>query len=307
MGAFMGKGIVLFGAGKEAEKIYKKNKENIVAMIDNKKNGSWNGIPIITLNEYKNKYEEYHIFIASLKYAKEIKEQLISFGITNYSIPDELFECEDVCHVTDISHDNWPNYLRDLCDKEGMEILEVGSRCVVGSVREYFTCANYTGFDYYAGDNVDVVGDAHQLSEYFDKKFDLIFASAVFEHLAMPWVVALEMIKLLKPNGYIFVETHYSYSSHERPWHFFQFSENALNVLFPEKFGIRCIMKGCSNLIRGEFSEESSSYLQGNLVGGLYCHSEFLGQKVEEVGTELSWDNVKLKDVVGSTQYPKQK
>jgi hypothetical protein len=119
----------------------------------------------------------------------------------------------------------------------------------------------------------------------------------------MPWMASLEMIKLLKPNGYIFIETHYSFSSHERPWHFFQFSENALNILFPEKFGIKCIKKGCSNLIRGEFSEESSQYLRGQLVSGLYCHSEFLGQKVSEV-EKLSWNGITLEDVAGGTRYP---
>ena len=127
-----------------------------------------------------------------------------------------------------ISHSRWPSYLKQLCDYEGKDVLEVGSRVVTGTnFRSLFEKADYIGFDYYAGDNVDVVGDAHRLSHYFDKKFDLIFSSAVFEHLAMPWQASLEMIKLLKPGGYIFVETHYSFSSHERPWHFFQYSENA--------------------------------------------------------------------------------
>jgi SAM-dependent methyltransferase len=210
-----------------------------------------------------------------------------------------------VPHDEDISHERWMDYLIKLCDKPGAEVLEVGSRIVTGAYfRDQFKYANYTGFDYYPGKNVDVVGDAHQLSRYFDKKFDLIFSSAVFEHLAMPWVASLEMIKLLKPNGYIFVETHYSYSSHERPWHFFQFSENALQVLFPEVFGIKCIKKGCSNVLRGEFSEYSSKYLQNRLVSGLYCHSEFLGQKVLENTSELSWEYVGMEDIVGGSHYP---
>ena len=57
--------------------------------------------------------------------------------------------------------------------------------------------ASYVGFDFYPGENVDVVGDAHKLSSYFghDEKFDLIFSSAVFEHLHMPWIVAQEIQK----------------------------------------------------------------------------------------------------------------
>lgn len=52
-------------------------------------------------------------------------------------------------------------------------------------------------------------GDAHYLFSYFEdgKKFDLIFSSAVFEHLAMPWKVAEEISKMLRCGGYFFVET----------------------------------------------------------------------------------------------------
>lgn len=302
--------IVLFGAGKIAERVYKRiGEENIAAVIDNniEKQGKQfqEKILIISLDEYIKHYSEKKIIIASV-YVDEIENQLKSNKVYHYEIAFEVFKAKDVMSDEDISHTNWSHYLQQLYNKPGMEILEVGSRIVTGSCfRKLFTNAHYTGFDYYSGDNVDVVGDAHKLSTYFDKKFDLIFSGAVFEHLAMPWQVSLEMIKLLKLGGVLFVETHYSYSSHERPWHFFQYSENALNVLFPEKFGIKCLKKGCSNLIEGRFSEEAADYLRGRLVTGLYCHSEFLGQKVAEVEEEkLSWENVCLEDVVGSTKYP---
>ncbi len=53
----------------------------------------------------------------------------------------------------------------------------------------------------------------------------MIFSSAVFEHFAVPWIVAQEINKLLNVDGYIFVETHYSFSCHERPWHFFSLAK----------------------------------------------------------------------------------
>ena len=102
------------------------------------------------------------------------------------------------------SHIKWEQYLLDHFDKEGMRILEVGSRSVTGApYGRRFKNAQYTGFDFYDGDNVDVVGDAHKLSRYFKagEQFDLIFSSAVFEHLYMPWVVATEIQKLLKVGG----------------------------------------------------------------------------------------------------------
>ena len=60
----------------------------------------------------------------------------------------------------------------------------------------------YTGIDIVAGENVDVVGDAHQLSEYFDEDcFDAVFSISTFEHLAMPWKAAIEINRVMKTGG----------------------------------------------------------------------------------------------------------
>lgn len=302
--------VVLFGAGEIGKSILEKSKYEVLAVIDNnaeKQGGQLFGKPIISLSEYLKLYNKYQILISTYK-IDEIKEQLCSNGIFNFSIAPELYEDKKVLRDDVIAHGNWINYLVELCDKPGMKVLEVGSRNVTGDTfRDRFKNASYIGFDYYSGENVDIVGDAHKLSSFFNEKFDLIFSSAVFEHLAMPWIVSIEMIKLLKLGGYVFIETHYSYSSHERPWHFFQFSENALDVLFPEKFGMLCVKKGCSNLIEGRFSLDASEYLQGMRIPGLYCHSEYLGQKLRNIdASKLSWSDVSLDDVKRGTEYPKK-
>lgn len=308
------KKIILFGSGRMGERVFERVGYKVIAVIDNDSQ-KWGKIfkkntPIISIEEYKKKYMGVHILISSSKYAKEIAGQLETHGIYNYTFSLELWMRNDVPYCEEIAHGNWPYYLKNLCDKPGAEILELGSRRVNYGDKwnEYFKEANYLGFDYYPGEIVDVVGDVHKLSQYFDKRFDLIFSSAVFEHLAMPWKAALEIIKILKPGGYIFIETHYCFNSHERPWHFFQFSEEALNILFPKKFGMKCLKKGCCNLIEGRFSEEASIDLQGNIVGGLYCHSGFLAQKVMDISKEkLTWEDISLEDVTGDTQYPLDK
>lgn len=302
--------VVLFCAGRMARRVLEETDYEVIAIIDNdpaKQGDRLGGKKIISLEDYKASYHEYKIIITTV-YADEIQKQLYENGVSNFEIWPEMYADPKVLRDEDISHDNWVDYLVSLCDKPGMKVLEVGSRDVTGRpLRGRFQNASYTGFDYYPGDNVDVAGDAHKLSNYFNEKYDLIFSSAVFEHLALPWLAAIEMIKLLKVKGYIFIETHYSYSSHARPWHFFQFSENALDVLFPEKFGMCCIKKGCSNLLEGRFSSAASKYLQGRRVLGLYCHSEYLGQKVKEVDEkELDWSNISLDDVRKGTEYPKK-
>lgn len=304
------KKMVIFGAGKYGKYCYYNPWRDfeIVAVLDNHLYGKMfeDKIPIIGIDEYMASYINYEILI-TMKDTSEAEEQLRGLGIDNYVLIESSYYDNDVNVDSDIRHSNWILYLSNLFDKKGMEILEIGSRNVTGNpLRQYFSKAHYIGFDYYAGENVDIVGDAHKLSTYFEHKFDLIFSSAVFEHLAMPWKVSTEIIKLLKTGGYVFIETHYSYSSHERPWHFFQFSENALDVLFPEKFGMECVKKSVDNLIEGKFSQYASEGLKGQKVRGMYCHSEYLGQKVKDVGN-LSWENITLSDVVNATEYPKRK
>lgn len=221
---------------------------------------------------------------------------------------DHRFLHKDVKAPSMVGHKQWQNYLYGVGNKPGLRILEVGSREVTGasSAREKFSNADYVGFDYYPGNNVDIVGDAHKLSSYFKEgeQFDIIYSSACFEHFAMPWLVATEIAKLLKVGGIVFVETHFSFSSHERPWNFFQFSDMGLKALFSPGLGFECIDGGMSNPIVGRFSSLADKYLRLRPVTGLYCHSQYLGKKVAEVDN-FEWASLLLDEVVGDTKYPK--
>jgi SAM-dependent methyltransferase len=220
---------------------------------------------------------------------------------------DKTFLVDNIPMSKIVSHTRWQPYLYELGNKEGLRILEIGSREVTGAseARKQFEKASYVGFDYYAGNNVDIVGDAHRLSSYFEKgeQFDIIYSSACFEHFAMPWLVAVEIAKMLKVGGTLFVETHFSFSAHERPWNFFQFSDMGLRVLFSNELGFECIESGMSNPIVGRFSAFADGYLRYQPVKGLYCHSEYLGRKTREV-EGFDWNKVELADVVSGTHYP---
>jgi SAM-dependent methyltransferase len=222
---------------------------------------------------------------------------------------DKEFLAPDVPMSRLVSHQKWAKYLYEIGNKPGMSVLEIGSREVTGATfRKEFSKAEYVGFDYYPGDNVDIVGDAHKLSSYFEngKQFDIVFSSAVFEHFAMPWIVATEIAKILKVGGFVFVETHFSFQSHERPWHFFQFSDMALRVLFSEALGFECVEAGMSNPIVGRFSSLADADLKNLPVMGLYCHSEYLGKKIRDV-KNFDWEHIELASVVGETKYPEPK
>jgi SAM-dependent methyltransferase len=220
------------------------------------------------------------------------------------------FSSQELSHAVPepefVSHSKWISYLSSNFNKPGTRILEIGSRNVTGGAsRKPFCDAYYVGFDFYDGENVDVVGDAHKLSSYFtdDQKFDLIFSSAVFEHFHMPWIVAHEIQKLLRIGGYVFVETHFSFATHERPWNFFQFSDMGLRALFNSALGFDLIDRGMSNRMNGVFSQESDEYLRGKPIVELYCHSEILCKKTREV-PYFDWNKVEIDEIVNNTRYP---
>jgi hypothetical protein len=207
---------------------------------------------------------------------------------------------------TYVAHSKWVDYLATRFNKRGARILEIGSINVTGvSLRSRFPDADYVGFDFYPGDTVDVVGDAHKLSTYFggQDRFDLIFSTAVFEHLYMPWVAAVEIQKMLKVDGFVFIETHFSFSSHERPWHFFQFSDMGLRALFNDSLGFDLVDSGMSNPISGFFAHNADRYLRHRHVIELYCHSEILFRKRCEI-TGFDWSAAPLEGLVGESRYP---
>lgn len=245
---------------------------------------------------------------------KSLIKKTLGFGFMAGSVITSVFDREfldrSVPPPATVSHSRWFAYLAEAGNKPGMRILEIGSREVTGKsmARHAFGNAKYVGFDYYPGDNVDVVGDAHKLSSYFkeDEKFDIIYSSACFEHFAMPWVVATEISKLLKVGGIVFVETHFSHSSHERPWHFFQFSDMALKALFSPALGFECMDAGMSNPIVGRFSALADKPLRYRPVTRLYCHSEYLGKKIKDVDN-FDWSKAEFIDIVGNSSYPEPK
>jgi len=120
-------------------------------------------------------------------------------------------------------------------------ILELGSRNI--SHKNMFNSySEYVGFDINAGPHVDKVGDAHRLSDYFPPAhFDVVYAIAVFEHLAMPWKVVQEINKVLKEGGLLFIFTHHTFPLHAEPWDFWRFSKSAFSTLLNAQTGFEII------------------------------------------------------------------
>jgi SAM-dependent methyltransferase len=167
---------------------------------------------------------------------------------------------------------------RDNVSGRGGSLLEIGSRARSGrSYRDWFPASiRYVGMDISEGPNVDVVADAHHMSRVVTDKFDFIFSIAVFEHLLMPWKVALEMNAVLNDGGQALIISHGAWPLHETPWDFWRFSKEAWSAIFNMHTGFRVdsaeyqyparIVAQYLNDAHFEAFSESESYLLSGCV-----------------------------------------
>lgn len=128
-------------------------------------------------------------------------------------------------------------------NRKRLSILEIGSRASVlgepGKRHRFKRASDYVGVDIHPGEGVDIVGDVHRLTSLLDgRRFGAIHSHSVMEHLAMPWVAAVEMIKSLKVGGVMFHHVPMNWPEHELPWDFHRFTQATLGVYFPRAFGI---------------------------------------------------------------------
>lgn len=194
---------------------------------------------------------------------------------------------------------------------QGKRVLEIGSRVVSpgsSSKRPLFSGASeYIGFDYYGDDNTDVVGDAHKLASYLPgEQFDGVFSLAVFEHLAMPWVVAVEVNKVLKIGGLTFHNVPSTFPIHERPWDFWRYTEESLSVLFSPATGFEVIATGYGGPVRVYPDTLSDGVRNLMPLHGTFSGVNILARKVADVDpARFRWDAT-IEEALGKdSHYPK--
>jgi SAM-dependent methyltransferase len=187
-------------------------------------------------------------------------------------------------------------------ERSGGRLLEIGARARSGLTHNEGLPADwgYVGFDIVSGPNVDVEGDAHELSKHFQpESFDAVLSVSTFEHLAMPWKVAIEINKVLRPGGLVCVVTHQTWNIHEEPWDFWRFSEYTWPALFNVSTGFEVVTAAMGQ------RAQIVPILMNDITGGLPAAPAFLGTIViaKKTGpTSLRWD-VPTADVV-SGLYP---
>ena len=147
----------------------------------------------------------------------------------------------------------YQNYLDSDTNKKN--IIDFGSLDFNGSLKPIFENANYIGIDQEKGPNVDFVCGNDNVP-FKDNYFDVVLSSSCLEHDECFWMSFLEMCRILKPGGYIYINTPSSGYYHGYPidcWRFYQDSYKAL-----EKWGNK--MGHNINLLESYIDEEDTNW-----------------------------------------------
>lgn len=157
------------------------------------------------------------------------------------------------------AYDNAQKFYEKYC-KENIKnkcILDVGSMNVNGCLRPIFEKGEYIGLDQSFGKNVDIVASAHNIPLQ-SESIDIIISSSCFEHDNMFWVTFLELCRVIKPNGFIYINAPSNGPYHAYPvdnWRFYLDSWKALeewanynsyNLILVESY-IDPIRSSCGN------------------------------------------------------------
>ncbi len=123
----------------------------------------------------------------------------------------------------------------------------------------------------------------------------------------MPWVVAMEINKILKVGGITCHQIPFAWPAHERPWDFWRCSDEGLKVLFSPSMGFETVNAGMSNSLRMNFDtpiEGRERFPEHPCFG---C-SSILSRKTAELDpSKFKWD-IKLEDILGfESHYPQIK
>ncbi len=174
-------------------------------------------------------------------------------------------------------------------------VVEVGSRRgheASESRRRWFAPhVRYVGVDIHPDDNTDIVGDVHALSTLIEPgTIDGVFSIAVLEHLALPWRVAIEINRVLKPGGLVYHATPQAWPLHELPNDFWRFSEEGLKRLFGPDTGFRIEGAAMDHEVTCYSIYRDPAYLNFPF-GDSFGNAQILSAKEREVDpVRLRWD-----------------
>lgn len=204
---------------------------------------------------------------------------------------------------SDPFHRNFLYFLEEVKTFDERNVLELGARN--STIRDRLDGSKrYVGVDIHPGAGVDVVCDIHELSSALaplNVRFDAVVTISTFEHLAMPWKAVLEINKVMKPGGLLFIATHPTWPPHELPWDFWRFADGAFQGLLNRATGfeiVRC-SSGLPCTILPLGTEKSTVGILGQPA---FMGISVVARKIADAREDLQW-NVATEEIL-TTEYP---
>lgn len=144
----------------------------------------------------------------------------------------------------------------------------------------------YIGVDIVPGVDVDVVADVHTMSEVLGtESFDIVITCSGFEHFKYPFRAAHEIMKVMKVEGILFVQTHQTFILHAFPCDYFRYTKEGLEALFGTQMGLRVVEAGY------EFPALISSEVDPNQSGlEAYLNVRLFGEKIAKTPEDFIYE-----------------
>ena len=122
------------------------------------------------------------------------------------------------------------------CKRPTADCLDVGAYDVNGTFRPLVYQRNwrYTGLDQIAGPNVDVVADDPFHFPFDANSFDVVISGSTMEHVTRFWDWIPELVRVLRPGGFLAIHTHWSFMEHRYPVDCWRIMPDGMRFLFDE-------------------------------------------------------------------------
>jgi len=164
-----------------------------------------------------------------------------------------------------------------LADRPVLTVADLGSCDVNGSYRPIFTRPGwrYTGVDLAPGSNVDCVLDSPYRLPFATASLDVFVSGQAFEHVEFFWLTWLEMARVLKPGGLIFLIAPSRGPEHRYPVDCWRFYPDAYGAL--AKYAALDLLEAGTDW-QPDAAEDSAAW--GDTVGVFRKRPQALGRRL---------------------------
>jgi len=164
-----------------------------------------------------------------------------------------------------------------LADRPVLTVADLGSCDVNGSYRPIFTRPGwrYTGVDLAPGNNVDCVLESPYRLPFATGSIDVFVSGQAFEHVEFFWLTWLEMARVLKPGGLIFLIAPSRGPEHRYPVDCWRFYPDAYGAL--AKYAALDLLEAGTDW-QPDAAEDSAAW--GDTVGVFRKRPQGLGRRL---------------------------